>query len=807
MRRFRYFSESFGFNRHPAVSRVLQDPASHRDEKWDRLSRVMYTEDPESKYVRFDRAKKLNKQKKEKQRRQRRFTGGVPRNARVYSSVLEKAQIEHLRATAKPGRILSMPRSWLTQEAGAAQLVPLRVKLGLDVPLQDFFADDVDGDELGEERPQIDALRGDRILWSMVDSTPSKARLIPLPPHSALRLGPDDMQVALHAEIQSAGDTGDKAFGRVSIAAAQIAANPIMVLSRLGSSAVEDPSGIQSWRVQREAQFTIAGADCSDSTIDVISEMIRCRALEGSGQWFACDVADVGTVAALCSMQEQGFAHLRDGDVPPIGNCFACLSKEAMIRLQPCLCISSPSGALCDRHVGLEDKTGLELLMALEHDGWEWRAGPLAPYLLGDSKSFFCGMKIQSSYVQCLLQAEKIADKLAAQGDERPLVIEHGQTVKYYLDLLKGVRMEGAPPVLAIGDRAVEALDDGLLPMEDTGDGGGDGPFIPDSGVPHESAEDGSTEEVDDSDIEMSPMPPPRDDDDEDPGRTPVLTPDLPDDAGDGGGGGDDDDEDPGRTPTPVFTPDLPDDAGDGGGGGDGGGDAEPGSDKDGSDDDDAGAPPPPGPPDPDPDAPAPPRRERRGRGADWGPFKITWVAPRPGSRFGAWHGVCRFHRDENACTRRLNVSSAEPGAIAETKCMLKSWLLQGRHLTRKRYHRDHNPRLHAVLPVEVLDLQVWVIRPPPAVLHSDRILDEGEAAAEALRAAALAAAAADAAEPDDAVEVAAAAEAAGGAAVDDAAADAAAVEFAGDAAAGDADAGVAESSSSSSSGSSSSSS
>ena len=70
-----------------------------------------------------------------------------------------------------------------------------------------------------------------RAFFRIMNATPSKARLIPLPLGTSRRLGPDDIQVALRADFLPAAEKD----GAQMRGAAQVAANPVMVLSQLGA--------------------------------------------------------------------------------------------------------------------------------------------------------------------------------------------------------------------------------------------------------------------------------------------------------------------------------------------------------------------------------------------------------------------------------------------------------------------------------------------------------------------------------------------------------------------------------------------
>ena len=95
---------------------------------------------------------------------------------------------------------------------------------------------------------------------------------------------------------------------------------------------------------------------------------------------------------------------------------------------------------------------------------------------------------------------------------------------------------------------------------------------------------------------------------------------------------------------------------------------------------------------------------------------------------------MCPYHKLATvACTRRFNVPAGDGGQDLAI-LWAKSWLLQGHRLGRKRDHAAYDPRHHELLPAEVVELQVLVVRAPPtkANLKTDQQLDEDEAAVAA---------------------------------------------------------------------------
>ena len=103
----------------------------------------------------------------------------------------------------------------------------------------------------------------------------------------------------------------------------------------------------------------------------------------------------------------------------------------------------------------------------------------------------------------------------------------------------------------------------------------------------------------------------------------------------------------------------------------------------------------------------------------EWGgSFRLTWVKPVAGKGrpCGAWQGLCRYHKtDTGKCTKRVNVGApCSPDCIDKAKCLAKSWCLEYKRFDRKKADGTWKPRLFPHPPVEVMDLQVWVLEPPP---------------------------------------------------------------------------------------------
>ena len=385
-RKVRRLASSLGIDQHPRLSTLLatRGAGAQTSELWRATASVMYCMDPESQYQQFAAASKVNKRSKDKAaERRRKLTGtGVPR-APMLCNIMEKAQLEHFRSTACAGRVYSLPRSALAREpAGGAELRTLRAKLGLEedtcpeVVLAAGIAEQVaaaqgrDADDAVDMLVPAAEVEGEqRIVISVLDSTPSRARVIPLPAGSARRLGPDDIQVVVHADHLSCRS---EASGRISVAAAQVASNPVMVLSRLGAALVDHPEELLSWQVRNQVEYYFKGIASSEAVVDLATRLVNSGAMPGSGHSFACERESQSDFTNLEFLESFGFVVCAQ-DTDPSGTSLWRFSQQGLQCLEPCRVIANPQAALADRGLPHEEKTAYELLMALQDEGWASR--------------------------------------------------------------------------------------------------------------------------------------------------------------------------------------------------------------------------------------------------------------------------------------------------------------------------------------------------------------------------------------------------------------------------------------------------
>ena len=63
----------------------------------------------------------------------------------------------------------------------------------------------------------------------------------------------------------------------------------------------------------------------------------------------------------------------------------------------------------------------------------------------------------------------------------------------------------------------------------------------------------------------------------------------------------------------------------------------------------------------------------------EWGPFRMTWVKPSSGKRYGSWQALCRYHCAEGRrCTKAVSVEApGDDAAKSKALSFAKHWSVQ----------------------------------------------------------------------------------------------------------------------------------
>jgi hypothetical protein len=96
VRAVKLLAPSVGLNLHPDIRLLSTDKTAQTSRLWRMTAKVMYSEDHQSQFASFDRAKSTNEKRKDKKARARQKGAGVPSKV-TWANIIEKAQIGHLR--------------------------------------------------------------------------------------------------------------------------------------------------------------------------------------------------------------------------------------------------------------------------------------------------------------------------------------------------------------------------------------------------------------------------------------------------------------------------------------------------------------------------------------------------------------------------------------------------------------------------------------------------------------------------------------------------------------------------------------
>ena len=404
----------------------------------------MYSQVLSGQYDKMKDIRKKNTAKKARTANQRKSKLGIPRGRPTRDTVFEKQMVEHFRTTCADGNIYSLPSG----NSDSAEFTPLQAKLSF----ASRPAAKVDGDGLEDS-----CLLGDsgRCYFSIVRKSYSNIRTVPVPPAAGLKMGADDIGVAVHTKRGRI----DADSNWISMQPSALANNPVMILSRLGKSVVEHAEDtFLKWSVRRRLSYNLDGLGTDRDFIDVVSKMVAACALPGAQHSFVLEGMDNQGACrqALDKLESSSLVTLLDEGQ---GSSQWQFTKLGVEKLTPIRVAHSPQPALQLR-VGLPlaDRTGYELMAMLEQQGWVWGLNAKnkkpAPYVMPDGEKLFytSGLILPRMYAHCLL----ISLDLHAKGVTH---IEHGCTPKYYKRLLTGC---GSPSALPIADRSMD-LDAGLL--------------------------------------------------------------------------------------------------------------------------------------------------------------------------------------------------------------------------------------------------------------------------------------------------------------------------------------------------------
>ena len=605
--------------------------------------------------------------------------------------VFRSALFDHFRHVADPTKFYSMPL--LPNEETGQVALPcgldtvfaepaakrLRVATGLSL------AADIDGDgcDVAADRSGFSGEHPGRytIHFRVVHAKPSLMHTVRVPLAAGRRLSSDHVAITVHEALGTAAGDCDKT-ATVNLKPKRMGQTAVAALpgfSGLNSTYVAEH--LLMWSPSPAGmEYTIQGFTGSDasSTADVVTQLVKAGAFDGSGKHMQVPRAMFGTLVWQDLLSAD---YVQERDPPADGdsvNC--CLTGVAASNLVVGVRLVSPQPVSNVRyHIAVEDLTAYELIMKLTADGWSWKELPklrsqrvLLTYQPGDDCVWYSGAVPSTLYLRCLLMAEK----LHAKG-LTPIPHWAQNPAASWGQLLRGLAFR---PRAAAGALKPDVDDDGFAAT--AAHGADTHELAPDPGDTAFDLE-ASLEEIVEAEAAAAS---------ESEGWEKV--PESPINVG--GGSNHDDDEAP---LTSLMRRHCPND------------DVAPAA--------------------PDPDSePEPLLRHpwRPGEIMLWGCFRISHLVATKNRPHGAFEARCPWHRKNNrsGCKKYARLYNNDPEHVASVLLALKWWCVQANTVSRQSHHVGI-PVDVATCPVEhIVDagfISEPPVEPPPADDDVDGIM------------------------------------------------------------------------------------
>ena len=370
---------------------------------------------------------------------------------RTYEKIFKRCICDHFRKLADSESFFSLPCPDNLQD-GRYQLVSFEP--GRSVAAPPVRDEGADVEELPSEA------RSSQLVFRVLHGAPENLKLVPGPIAMKPLFVKGASVVTLHETVHE-GVSGPA----VNISAAatpqllqDLECCPLQVLRQ----------DLQVWKLSPDVSYTLPCRGFPSAEVTACVTAL----LDAKGVPDEPYVSPPAQAEEIC--QELERRHYVQSARQASGAMLVRLTLSGMSNLRAVTALIEPK-AVCRRtSKQLSECDAMELLLALESDGWTWKPLPSAKkkrqelsYKPGDDKVFYSQSHvINKAYLQCLLTAEKIV--IGGAIDSIPhWVSEPG---KVYPALLKGEQyVHAAPPALA----ALAGGDDVEVgPLEDRGGGG-----------------------------------------------------------------------------------------------------------------------------------------------------------------------------------------------------------------------------------------------------------------------------------------------------------------------------------------------
>lgn len=641
LRKPRKLANLFRFKEHPLWHELVSKPSKQQSGAQKLVNAIVYSTDPRTMYVDHKVTRKQHDKRQRQAMEAKLQLQPSAKTALTQDSIMQQALVKHVQERLRPGEFYSIP----VDDGLGPDTVLLPVQSlanALAIP---------DG-KIEKKKKKVE-----NAFLKVVSVGSFRLKTVK---SSRKRLRDGDIVVTMH---ESDPVIGERGFVDARPIQCSASGDTVHVLSASGVSP-DRFSRIQCWKRQGQCQFTLPHFDNAVAT-QLLGRFFHGNALERSSSFLTIGESDANERQVLQDMCFEGWVIQSDEGWQ--------LSKPALQQLRISQGVESPK-SICDLVPGmpLKDQSTWEILQQLVHNGWTWKKLPprkqgvsVQPYALGGPRFWYTERDVvRKEYVLCLLQSQELLQTNAA-GEVR--VVHHAMPIAYYQKLLEG-DFEEAYMIADSKKAPAPSVDDQLRPMlADEGivwETAAPAPALADQRPPKRRRTKKAPPSSDDSeallaiDFDVSPV---------------VGGEWVSDDEFGNELESDNDDLASGHQVPPGLAPEE-----------------EPPSLAASSSsapvvDDSAAA--------------AISRVVQPETLSSWGngpqKFRITWRKPTQTCKYGAWQGLCPYHKKTETakCTRSLNVADDSQESRDTALRMVKHWLICANRFDRAWKHAMFNPR------------------------------------------------------------------------------------------------------------------
>ncbi|CAE7229370.1 unnamed protein product [Symbiodinium sp. CCMP2456] len=405
-RQIRIASARLGVLQHPQFLELLYQKRV-RTTHWLRtLQHAIHRCDLGTQFMNLDSARAVHNKKRELDKTEAkhvRRTLGLP-VPRTFDDILKRLICDHFRGHADASQFYSLPP--IAEGGAEAETYELTaLEAGMSSRGQEVQRDVLECDidlEHGDDTGRL----GRPVVFRLLHGSPSMMKSAPFPVANKPMFAAGAAVVTLHEVFDEGPGEVSANFG---------SAGAPQVLQRLEACSLQTlREGLQTWDIS-SCCYSMPGPDSSRSSVtQLVTALLEAKGIPGEPYVEVPErLQDVGN-----QLQQRGLLQQVPNRMAAEGS-LARLTDVGMASVQTVCVLTNPLPVCRISSDALADYDAMELLLALESSGWQWkplptgRAARVALRHTPDSPREWFSMShvINKQYLLCLLYADELFDK------------------------------------------------------------------------------------------------------------------------------------------------------------------------------------------------------------------------------------------------------------------------------------------------------------------------------------------------------------------------------------------------------------